>query len=104
MDVELAQGGEVDRGTPVTITVFFDRDPVEVYATFIRPGEKRAVVDPGYGKSGSRIRRPAKGAYSYVIDTTGFRPGRVDWHVWGVEDASKFGWFVVRASGPPQLL
>lgn len=105
------EGDSVDRGTPVTLTAIFTCDPVEVHASFMKPGQSRAIVDPGFGKNGSRIRRvdfnekgeEIKGVYVYVIDTTGFPPGRVTWHVWGPGEASEFGWFEIN-DRPAQLL
>lgn len=88
----------------MTITALFSDDPEHVYASFTRPQDSgRAVVDPGFEEPGSRITRIAKGGYTYVIDTTGFKAGRVDWHIWGTEDASKFGWFNIK-DAPSQLL
>lgn len=103
------EGGVVKRGTPVTVTVVFNDDPLEVLASFIRPQQARAVIDPGYvrvggPREGSRIRRLGLYTYSYVIDTTGFENGRVTWHIWGTGDAHEDGWFIVESDRPPQLL
>ena len=104
------EGGTVEPGTAVTINMVFSGDPAEVYASFTRPNVTRAVVDPGYGREGSRIRRVGVGHYTYVIDTAGFRAGRVDWHFWAPNEpdppsfgAPAYGSFVVR-DRPAQLL
>lgn len=97
------EGAVLDRGTPVTITVIFCDEPTEVYASFIRPKESRAVVDPGYGRAGSRIRRLDECVYTYQIDTTGFAEGKATWHMWGSGDGSGFGWFMIN-DRPAQLL
>lgn len=105
------EGDSVDRGTPVSLTAIFSCDPVEVCASFMKPGQSRAIVDPGFNRPGSRIRRVdfneqgvgVKGVYVYVIDTTGFPPGKVQWHICGTSEASQFGWFMIN-DRPAQLL
>lgn len=97
------EGDEVERGTQVTVSAIFCDDPVEVCASFIQPGQNRAIVDPGFQRKGSRVRRLSKGIYTYVIDTTGFKPGKVTWHIWGTAEASDFGWFTIKDQ-PAQLL
>lgn len=99
------EGATIDPGTPVTMTMVFENEPPEVYASFTRPQEERAVVDPGHGKPGSRIRRVSETSpiYSYKIDTTGFKEGKLEFHMWGVDEASKYG-FVMIKKRKPQLL
>lgn len=95
----------VDRGQLVYLTVTFAGRPQDVYFSYMRPQEKRAIVDPGYGREGSRIVCLDETRYQYAIDSTGFRGGICIWHFWstGEHQASKFGQFQVRDS-PPQLL
>lgn len=94
-------GGQIKAGTPVTLTVMFEEDDhKEVYASFTRPGEARAVFDPGFGKNGSRIRHPLRRVYTYVIDTTGFRTGTVKWRLWAPDEAPQDGSFEVEETDP----
>lgn len=83
----------VERGNLIYFVATFAGDPDEVFFSFIRPGEKRPAVDPGYGQPDSKIERVSDGVYVYVLDTTGFSGGRVQWHFWGTgaNQASKFG-------------
>lgn len=102
------EGGKVKRGTEVTVAIVFEDDPLEVLASIMRPQEGRAVIDPGYvrvggPREGSRIRRTGRYTYTYVIDTTGFKNGRVTWHMWG-GGAHEDGWFEVDGDRPAQLL
>lgn len=102
--VELQSGDKVDRGTPVTVTAIFCDDPHgQVFAAFLRPGTNRAVVDPGFGNPGSRIRQLNNLTYTYAIDTTGFSVGKVTWHIWSPDEGSKFDWFEIN-DAPAQLL
>lgn len=73
----------VERGNKVVFTTTFSGKPDEVNFSYMRPGEQRPRVDPGYGQPGSAIESDDGVTFSFVLDTTGFPPGRLRWHFWG---------------------
>jgi len=83
----------VERGNLVILVAQFTGDPAEVFFSYMKPGEQRPHVDPGFGQRDSRIRRTGEGVYTYVIDTEGFSAGNIQWHFWGTGEhqASGFG-------------
>lgn len=95
------------RGKLVTLTVSFDDIPDEVFFSYIRPGEARAIVDPGSKHPGTRIKCIDSDGltYQYVIHTRGFRGGLVKCHMWsesGCIDSEFFEFEIEDA--PAQLL
>lgn len=96
----------VDRGQVVTLTITFAGDPDDVFFTYIEPERARPHVDEGYQRrSVTKIARLRSGVYQYIIDTTGFKAGTVEWHFWSEGDyqASRFGKFEVNPA-PAKLL
>lgn len=95
----------VERGNLVFFIAQFTGDPDEIYFSYMRPGEQRPIVDPGFGRRGSSIQRTGEGVYTFVVDTDGFTGGKIHWHFWsvGAHQASAFGEIVVPAR-PAQLL
>jgi hypothetical protein len=99
--------GKFQRGNPISVVCTFDGVPAEVFFSYTMPGEARAVVDPGSRRKGTRI-EPLDDAglmYRYVIDTRGFRGGKLIWHMWSEEGwvESEFGDEEIEER-PPQLL
>ncbi len=96
-----------DRGQPVTIAVAWDAYPVNVFFSYIMPGEEISIVDDGYGEPLSNIEKVADDVYSFVIQTNKFKAGTCSWHFWGetlgVVVVSKFGKFCIN-DAPSQLL
>lgn len=95
----------VERGNRLVFIAKFEGEPDEVFFSYIKPGKKRPIVDPGYGHPDSSILKVGDRTYAVSIDTTGFEAGTIQWHLWGtgVYQASDFGEIVVPAR-PPQLL
>lgn len=95
----------VERGNLAFFLASFAGDPDAIYFAYLRPGEGRPRVDPGFGQPGSRIERIGDGNYLFTLDTTGFRGGRLTWHFWGEGEsqASAFGEIEI-PSRPEQLL
>lgn len=80
----MADKKKFQRGRPLAVVCTFDGVPAEVFFSYIRPGEARAVVDPGSLHSGTKIEQLDEHGlvYRYVIDTRGFRGGKLKWHMW----------------------
>lgn len=95
----------VERGNVIYFVATFAGDPDEVHFSYMRPGEQRPVVDPGFGQLRSKIARLGQGVYGFEIDTTDFRGGILQWHFWGTgqNQASQFGEIQI-PERPAQLL
>lgn len=95
----------VERGNNVTFLARFSGEPDEVFFSYLKPGSQRPHVDPGFGEPGSSIRRVGEGIYAFIIDTSGFRGGVLQWHFWGAGavQGSEFGEVVI-PDRPAQLL
>jgi hypothetical protein len=94
-----------DKGNYVRFTATFEGEPSAVFFSYLRPGVQKPFVDEGYGHPESKIMRLSLGVYLYIIDTTGFPAGVVEWHFWAEGEAkgSKYGKFEV-AKTDPRLL
>ena len=79
----------VDRGNKIHFIATFAGKPDEVHFSFIPPGKRRPVVDPGFGQPGSQIRQVDEWVFVYTMDTTKFVVANPDgedledWHMWG---------------------
>lgn len=85
----------VERGNLIDFIARFPGEPEEVHFVYTRPGENRPVADPGFGNHGSKIVQIDEEAFAYAftIDTTGFKGGILEWHMWGTGEnqRSAFG-------------
>lgn len=95
------------RGRLVACVCTFDAPPAEVFFTYMKPGDPRAVVDPGSRHRGTKLEvlDELGLVYRYVIYTKGFQAGTVRWHMWseaGCVD-SHFDEFEIE-DAPAQLL
>jgi hypothetical protein len=96
----------IERGNVIFFIATFAGDPSSVFFSYIKPGENRPNVDPGFSQPGSQIAHlDGEGTFMVHIDTTGFTGGMLRWHFWseGINQASEFGEVVI-PDRPPQLL